>query len=189
MQTKAVITLPCFGIVLWYQKHGNNNSRRERGPEQCPGRVPSGLVWSCSWCKAWSPLPGFPTPGVWRPHRASLVHKPSTAAFISLIMRKAETHLFPCFAVDSSPKNVHSTVFMQVDRDMLGPKHRTVIRHFGFKFMQEIQFLHFPSCLEQNSLQILTIFLVRFQTISWRVTAVCWSSFLLFIRVNFEIVI
>lgn len=73
--------------------------------------------------------------------RAFLAH--STAAFISLIMKRAETHLFSCSAVDSSPKNVHSTVFIQIDRDMLGPKHREVIRRFGFKFMQEIQFLHF----------------------------------------------
>lgn len=38
---------------------------------------------------------------------------------------------------------MHSTVFIQIDRDMLGPKHREVIRRFGFKFVQEIQFLHF----------------------------------------------
>lgn len=75
--------------------------------------------------------------------RAFLTHKPSTAAFISLIMKRAETHLFSCFAVEGSPKNVHSTVFIQIHRDMLGPKHRQVIRRFGFKFVQEIQFLHF----------------------------------------------
>lgn len=61
-----------------------------------------------------------------------------TAAFISLIMERAETHLFSYFAVDSSPKNVHSTVFIQIDTDMLGPKHRKVIRCFGFEFVKEI---------------------------------------------------
>ena len=70
--------------------------------------------------------------------RGSLIHRPSTAAFISLIMERAETHLFSYFAVDSSPKNVHSTVFIQIDTDMLGPKHRKVIRCFGFEFVKEI---------------------------------------------------
>lgn len=64
-------------------------------------------------------------------------------------MKIAGTHLFSCFAVDSSPKNVQPIAFIQIDRDMLGPKHREVIRCFGFKFVQEIQFLHFMSRLEQ----------------------------------------
>lgn len=52
---------------------------------------------------------------------------PHTAAFISLIIKIAETHLFSCFTVDSSPKNVHPIAFIQIDRDMLVPKHREVI--------------------------------------------------------------
>lgn len=71
----------------------------------------------------------------------------ATAAFISLIMKIAETHLFSCFIVDDSPKNVHPIVFIQIDRDILGPKHRELILHFGFKFVQEIQIFVF--CLKQ----------------------------------------
>lgn len=95
-----------------------------------------------------------------------------TAAFISLIMKIAETHLFSCFIVDNSPKNVHPIVFIQIDRDILGPKHRELTLCFGFKFVQEIQIFVFYVMSKTNPSQILTIFIVRFQTISWSVTAV-----------------
>jgi uncharacterized Zn-finger protein len=68
--------------------------------------------------------------------RAFLAHKPFTAAFISLIMKIAETHLFSCFTVDNSPRNVHPIVFIQIDRNMLHPKHKETIQCFGFKFVQ-----------------------------------------------------
>lgn len=91
---------------------------------------------------------------------------------MSLIMKIAETHLFSCFIVDNSPENVHPIVFIKIDRDTLGPKHRKVIICFGFKFVQEIQLFVFSVMPKTNPSQILTVFIVRFQTISWCISAV-----------------
>lgn len=151
LQIKALIIFPsismCSHTELWYQKNWTNMYRKEWSPEQCPGILSSNPVWRWSWCRPWSTLPDFPTPRVWRPHWVL----PSHSCFYfpnNKNSRNTSVFMLHCWQFT---KKCASNSFYPNRQRHAGSK-TEVIWCFGFKFVLEIQFLHFISCLEQISL-------------------------------------